>query len=330
MARLRSADTSSPGWTFVNDDSGRVLVDTRGRPITDAAALDRVDNLVIPPAWANVWIAPQPNSHIQAVGTDIAGRRQYIYHEQWLQQRGREKYDRMLELAASLPSARGLVTRDLRSSYGSRERALAVAFRLLDSAYLRVGSERYARRHGSRGLTTLLGEHATVSGATVILDFAGKSGMSWGSETTDAELASAVRSLKRRGKTERLLAWRDGAAWHPLKPTEVNAYVKERTHGEFTAKDFRTLHGTTTAAAELASLGVQATATARTRAIREAVTRTADRLGNTPAVARASYIDPRVFDRYRDGWLLETGRVTPERALRRLIMQDDEGDEDDD
>ncbi|GAB2522410.1 DNA topoisomerase IB [Paramicrobacterium agarici] len=328
MVRLRIADTSSPGWTLATTSTGPVLVDARGRRITDAAALTRVADLVIPPAWTDLWIAPQPNAHIQAVGTDAAGRRQYLYHEQWHRQKKREKYDRMLELAASLPSARSLVTRDLQAPYGSRERVLAASFRLLDNAYLRVGSERYAQRHGSRGLTTLLGQHATVSGDTVILDFVGKSGMAWGSQTTDAALASAVRSLKRRGGNERLFAWRDGVTWHPVTPSDVNEYVRERTHGDFTAKDFRTLHGSTSAAAELASLGIRETAAERKRTIAEAVTRTADILGNTPAVARSSYIDPRIIDRYRDGYVLQTGRISPERALRALIMQH-EGDDDD-
>ncbi|SEB44675.1 DNA topoisomerase-1 [Paramicrobacterium humi] len=326
--RLRTADTSAPGWTLEIVDSERRIVDARGKPVTGAEAIARVEALVIPPAWTNLWIAPQANAHIQAVGTDAAGRRQYIYHERWQQRRLRLKYERALELAASLPRARGLVTRDLRTGYGTRERALAVAFRLLDSAFLRVGSERYAARHGSRGLTTLLNQHATVSGDTVILDFAGKSGMEWGSQTTDAELASAVRSLKRRGRDERLLSWRDGTAWHALSASDVNAYVRERTNGDFTAKDFRTLHGTITAAAELASLGPQESAAERKRMVTEAVQRTADILGNTPAVARASYIDPRVIDRYRDGLVIETGHIAPERALRELILQHDEGDDD--
>lgn len=329
MVRLRTADTSGPGWTFVTQNGRRMLVDAHGRRVADAEAVARVEGLVIPPAWTSLWIAPQPNAHIQAVGTDAAGRRQYIYHEQWQRRKRSEKYERMLALAARLPQARGMVTRDLQMPYGSRERALAIAFRFLDAAFLRVGSERYAARHGSHGLTTLRGMHATVSGDTVILDFAGKSGMEWGSQTTDAELASAVRSLKRRGPDERLLAWRNDAVWHALRPVDVNDYVRERTHGDFTAKDFRTLHGSITAAAELASLGPQKTARARQRMITEAVQRTADILGNTPAVARASYVDPRVIDRYRDGVVLATGRIAPERALRELILQQDEGDGDD-
>lgn len=320
MPRLRTAQPAKPGWTLRRGGAGYSLLDQTGTVIEGEAERQRVDALVIPPAWSEVWICPYPNGHIQAIGIDVGGRTQYLYHEQWQRARAAAKFDRALELANQLPAARALVTRDLRGEVGSRARALAVGFRLLDSAYLRVGSERYALEHGSHGLTTLEGGHARVSGESVVLNFVGKSAIEWSSETSDPDLAIAVRSLKRRGPASRLLAWKDGGRWRPLRPEEVNEYVREKTHGEFTAKDFRTLHGSIIAATELATQGMQPSAAATKRAESAAVNRTAELLGNTPAVARSGYIDPRIFDEYRAGVMLETGSRAAEGALRRLIL----------
>lgn len=322
MPRLRTADPSAPGWTVLRDGAEFDIVDERGTVLTDAAVRERVDALAIPPAWTAVWIAPHTNAHIQVVGTDAAGRRQYLYHEQWQRRQAKRKYDRVLELADRLPAARRVVTRELRTADPGKPRALAAAFRLLDSAYLRVGSERYAQRHGSRGLTTLRGADAHVSGDTVLLEFEGKGAVEWSSRTTDPDLAGVVRSLKRRGPTAHLLAWKDDSGWHPLSADDVNEYVRERTHGDFTAKDFRTLHGTIMAARSLAAQGSPSSAAAKRRAITEATRVTAEVLGNTPAVARANYIDPRVFDRFRAGQLLRTNGLAPESAIRLLLLGD--------
>ncbi|WP_232819051.1 DNA topoisomerase IB [Homoserinimonas sp. OAct 916] len=318
------ADPSAPGWTLRRRGSGFSLLDETGAPLDCVTARERVDQLVIPPAWKNLWIAPYPNAHIQAIGTDAGGRRQYIYHEQWNRRRARQKYGRALDLAERLPAARRLVTRDLRTRAGTRERALAAAFRLLDSAYLRVGSERYAQQHGSRGLTTLEGADARVSENTVFLNFVGKSAVDWSSQTTDEDLAAVIRSLKRRGPHATLLAWKDEGDWRAVRAGDVNEYVRLRTRGEFTAKDFRTLHGSIIAATELATHGPAKDASEMKGAITEAVNQTAAVLGNTPAIARNSYIDPRVFDRFRDGHCLETGTIAPETAIRRLILGSDE------
>ncbi|AWB89055.1 DNA topoisomerase [Salinibacterium hongtaonis] len=320
MPRLRTTNPSHPGWTRRRRGTGYSLLNESGGAVTSPYERERVDALAIPPAWTDVWISPHRNGHIQACGTDASGRRQYIYHEQWQRSRARAKYDRALELAERLPRARAQVTRDLRGEPGTRDRALAVAFRLLDSAYLRVGSERYAQLHGSKGLTTLEGSDAHVSADTVVLEFVGKSAMDWSSRTEDPDLAAAIRSLKTRGPHSRLLAWKDGNRWRALRPEEVNDYVRARTGGDFTAKDFRTLHGTIIAARELAALGTQPKAAATKRAINEAVRATAHLLGNTPAVARSTYIDPRVIDRFRSGALLRTGSVSPERAIRELLL----------
>jgi DNA topoisomerase-1 len=315
--RIRRSDPSGPGYTRVPGDEPR-YVDHEGRPVRDEEVLERIRSLVIPPAWLDVWISPYPDGHIQAVGTDAAGRRQYLYHEEWRRKRDAVKFERMIELAEALPAARRTVTRDLRLDGFQRERSLAAAFRMIDRAALRIGEERYRRAYGSRGLTTLLCRDVTVEGDDIELRFPSKSGQGWDSSFRDPELAGYLRELgERRRPGSRLLAWRD-QRWHALRPPEVNEDIRARTGVEASAKDFRTLRGTIVAADALARAGAAETRRAREAAEREAVRLAASALGNTPAVARASYIDPRVFDRYRNGELLDVRR-SPEAAIVALL-----------
>ncbi|GAA4180581.1 DNA topoisomerase IB [Gryllotalpicola koreensis] len=321
--RVRRSDPSAPGFSRLPGRTPR-YVDATGSPVDDAEVIARIEALVIPPAWLDVWISPYPNGHIQAVGTDAAGRRQYLYHEEWRRKRDAAKFDRMLELAAALPGARRTVTRDLRLPGVVRERTLAAAFRMIDRAALRIGEERYRRAYGTRGLTTLLCRDITVDGAEIELRFPSKSGQGWDSSFRDPELAEYLAELTaHRRAGARLLAWRDARAahdrrWHTLRPLEVNEDIRLRTGVDASAKDFRTLRGTIIAADALARAGVAETRRARDTAEREAVRLAASALGNTPAVARASYIDPRVFDRYRNGELLDVRR-SPEAALVTLL-----------
>jgi DNA topoisomerase I len=315
LARVHPFD--DPGLRRIRAGSGFRYVDSLGARVSDADA-ERVHALVIPPAWQDVWISARPDGHIQAVGTDDAGRRQYIYHADWSAGRDRGKFARMLALAAALPHARARVTTSLRRQELDRERVLAVAFRLLDTAAPRVGSERYFTRHGSRGLTTLQRRDAAVAASVVSLSFPGKSGKRQLLEIDDADLAGVMELLAAGRPRSPLLAWDRGRRRVPLTPSEVNAYVRALTGGTFTAKDFRTLRGTITAAASLARIGAVDTAADRKRAELLAVRATAEALGNTPAVARGSYIDPRVFRRYRDGHVLDLG-VSAESAIRELI-----------
>lgn len=278
--------------------------------------LDRVRSLTIPPAWTDVWIATRANAHIQATGIDAAGRRQYLYHRAWRERSDRMKFDRMLQLAQVLPAARRGVTIDLRVEGLGRDRVLAGAFRLLDSGSLRVGSERYADQHGSYGLATLLGSHVSVHEDEIVLRFPGKSGQAWRSEMSDADLAALIVSLQRRGPRARLLAWRDaGGDARLLRPEEINDDIRHRTGGDFTAKDFRTLRGTVVAAASLARAGVRSSESGRRRVISAAMRQAASVLGNTPAVARASYVDPRIVDRYERGEV-----VDPSRAIEPQLV----------
>lgn len=323
MPRLRRSRTSEPGIRRIRRGRGFSYQTADGRAVDDPELRERIHALAIPPAWRDVWIAPYPNGHIQATGIDAAGRRQYLYHPTWRTQKDRIKYDRMLALAESLPLARRGVTIDLRREGFPRERALAGAFRMLDTGSLRVGSERYADEHGSIGLSTLRGAHATVrEDDRVELRFPAKSGQAWESELRDPDLAHLVRSLKRRGGNARLLAWKDDrGTWHPLHAEEINDDIRRRTGGDFTAKDFRTLHGTAAAALSLAQAGTGGTPTARKRAVAAAVRAASEVLGNTPAIARASYIDPRIIDRFERGETVDPARpASVEAELRALLF----------
>jgi len=318
--RLRRVDPRGPGLRRIRRGRGYEYRDPTGRRVSDDAELARIRALAIPPAWTEVWICPHANGHIQATGVDEAGRTQYRYHEAWRARSDEVKFDRMLQLARVLPAARRSVTRDLRAGGTARSTVLAAAFRMLDVALLRVGSERYAQEHGSIGLSTLRCDHARVRGSVVSLRFPGKSGRPWSTEIDDADLAPVVAALRRRGPRARLLAWRDDEGWRPVRASDVNDDVHRRTGGAFTAKDFRTLHGTAIAAASLARSGAQETATARRRAMVAATREAAAALGNTPAVARASYIDPRLFERYEQGRTVDArSRRSVERQLVDLL-----------
>jgi len=306
------------GYRRVRTGSGFRYVDADGAALPPPER-ERVVALVIPPAWQDVWICASPRGHIQATGVDDAGRVQYLYHPQWTAGRDKGKYARALQLAEALPRARARVTTSLRRDDLDRERVLAAAFRLLDQAAPRVGSERYLERHGSRGLTTLKRRDASVEGTTTRLRFPGKSGKRQSLQIDDADLAAAVALMAAGRPASPLIAYERGRRRVALTPKEVNAYVRTMTGGAFTAKDFRTLRGTILAADALARIGTVDTKADRKRAEVLAVRATAEALGNTPAVARGSYIDPRVFAAYKKGRLLDTS-VSAESAIRALVL----------
>jgi DNA topoisomerase I len=272
-------------------------------PAEDA---ERCKLLVIPPAWEQVWICPVPNGHMQAVGTDDAGRRQYLYHQQWRINRDKSKHDRVLTVAARLPDARKAVVKDLRLEGMPYERALATAFRLLDLGFFRIGGEAYAEANNSYGLATIHKQHVSIEGSTVVFDYLAKSGQERYVALADDLVRQAVRDLlRRRGGGPELLAYRDGRTWRDVSSADINAYIKEKVGGEVSAKDFRTWHGTVIAAVALAAANEKArTASARKRAVAGAMREVAEYLGNTPAVARKSYVDPRVVDLFNDGFTI--------------------------
>lgn len=319
MPRLRTVRPGIDlGYTRTRSGSGFRYTDADGASLP-AAERERAAALVIPPAWTEVWISAASDGHIQATGVDEAGRRQYVYHPDWSAGRDKGKYARALQLAASLPHARGRVTTSLRRDDLDRERVLATAFRLLDQAAPRVGSAKYLERHGSRGLTTLRRRDAAVVTSVTSLRFRGKSGKRQSLDIDDAELAVVVAALAAGRPAAPLLAYTRGRRRVPLTPKDVNAYVRAMTGGAFTAKDFRTLRGTILAADALARIGPAGSKRDRKHAEVLAVKAASDALGNTPAVARSSYIDPRVFARYRRGVVLDTA-VSPESAIRALIL----------
>jgi DNA topoisomerase-1 len=323
--RLRRSNASGRGYRRVRAGTGFSYRDLDGSPLPPGPVRERLESIGIPPAWTDVWIAPYDNGHIQATGLDAVGRRQYIYHPEWRERKDRLKFDRALQLAESLPSARRRVTMDLRSDGVSRDRVLAAAFRMLDSGSLRVGSEKYTNENGSHGLATLLCAHAMVRQDSLLLSFPAKSGKTWESVIQDPDLAPLVRVLKRRGGNARLLAYKERRTWHPVTSAEINAYVKERTGSDFTAKDFRTLRGTVAAAVSLAQSGPQKSVAARKRAISVAMLEAAEVLGNTPSIARKSYVDPRLLDHFADGETIDPKRLdSAESELRALLFR--EGD----
>ena len=321
MPRLRRADSTEPGITRRRRGRGFEYLAPDGRRIADPERLARIRSLGIPPAWQDVWICPEANGHLQAVGTDAAGRRQYLYHEAWRRRRDRQKFDRILEFAERLPALRRRVRRDLRLDGMPRERALACAVRLLDLGFFRIGSEEYAEENGSYGLATLRKDHVRVGDARAEFDYAAKGGARRVLEVTDPLVLPALRTLRRRrnGGPE-LLAYREGGRWTDLRSSDVNDYLKELV-GDHSAKDFRTWSGTLLAAAALAAneeLGV--TKAARKRQVAQAVKVVASFLGNTPAVCRASYIDPRLIDLFLSGQTIRPalGGRGPSDDLERL------------
>jgi DNA topoisomerase I len=244
-----------------------------------------------------------PNGHLQAVGTDDAGRRQYLYHEQWRMKRDQLKYDKVLELAGRLPSARRVVATHLQLPGMPYQRAVGTAFRLLDLGFFRIGGEAYAETNNSYGLATIHKEHVSIAAGSVIFNYVAKSGQERYVALGDDLVLRAVRDLlaRRTGGPE-LLAYKNGRRWHDVSSNDINSYIKDLLGEEMSAKDFRTWHGTVIAAVVLAEANERArTISARKRAISAAMKQVASYLGNTPAVARASYVDPRVIDLFNDG-----------------------------
>ncbi|MCU1613473.1 MAG: topoisomerase [Frankiales bacterium] len=306
--RLRRSDVRRPGYRRRRAGRGFAYYDTDGSLIRDER-LDRIRSLAIPPAWRDVWICPWPNGHIQATGVDAAGRRQYRYHDEWRARRDAEKHERVLEIARQLPDVRDAVVEAISGRGLTRERVLATAVRLLDLGAFRVGSEQYAEDNGTYGLATLLREHVAVRGEQVFFHYTAKGGIERELEITDRPTAAVVRELLCRPEEtggELLGYWVDDPAgedkvWHDVTSAEVNAYLKEISGAEITAKDFRTWNATVLMATTLAGTPAPSSRTARDKAVRAAYEVVSEQLGNTPAVCKASYVDPRVVDHYEHG-----------------------------
>jgi DNA topoisomerase IB len=303
MPRLRRSDCNSPGIRRRRAGRGFFYVGPDGTRLTDKETIARINALAIPPAWEDVWICPWSHGHIQATGLDARSRRQYRYHDVWRLHRDREKFDHMLEFAATLPALRARCQEDMASGELGRDQVLACAARLLDVGFFRIGTEGYAEQNQTYGLATMRKEHVTVrADLTIEFDYTAKSGKRRIHSLVDPEVHAIVGALRRRrGGGPELLAFRDAGRWVDVRSDDINAYVKEVTGGEFTAKDFRTWNATTLAAVALAVSVNVTSPTGRKRAVARACKEVSEYLGNTPAVCRSSYIDPRVVDRFLEG-----------------------------
>jgi DNA topoisomerase IB len=306
VTRLRRVSCDGPGLRRRRRGSSFGYTYLDGTPVTDLEVLQRIRDLAIPPAWKDVWICPHPRGHLQAVGTDARGRRQYLYHPAWRQRRDEEKHRRVVLVAARLPQARDVVAEQLAGREVGRERVLACAFRLLDLGFFRVGGDDYAEENGSFGLSTLRREHVKIHrGGGLTFAYTGKHGIARTITLHDPAAHAVVSRLARRQHArEHLFGWpspRSPAGWHDMSAADVNDYVRELL-GDATAKDFRTWHATVLAAVALAvSTSTLPSPTARKRAVARAMREVSTYLGNTPAVCRASYVDPRLVDLFHDG-----------------------------
>ena len=336
--RLRRTDPTTPGLRRVRRGRGFSYVDVEGKPV-DTATRERLQHLVVPPAWQDVWLSPYPNGHIQAVGTDDAGRRQYLYHEEWIATRSSLKHERIRQLAVRLPRVREQLTLDLRRPDLNRNRVLAVALRLLDAGLFRTGGEEYEQENGTHGVATLRREHVVASKGDLAFRFPAKSGVLREATVSDPLVAKAITSLKRsRTGCDRLLCYKAADGWHEVHAQDVNARFQELVGDSYTVKDLRTWAATVSAALALAQAPEPVTKRTADKAIREAVVMVAEHLGNTPAVARRSYVDPTVIDQYTLGRTVQSAvqnlkspdltkpasRAAIEKAVLRLLRNADD------
>lgn len=306
----------SPGIRRRRAGNGFVYIDPSGKMLHDAEEIYRINCLAIPPAWSDVWICPSPRGHIQAVGRDARGRKQYRYHEKFRAARDQTKYGRMIEFARALPSIRSRVCRDLRKKGLPREKALAAVVRLLESTLIRVGNEEYARENHHYGLTTIHNNHAKVRGPTIRFHFNGKGGIERRVDLRDSQLAKIVRKCQELPGEELFCYVDDEGAVHDVNSEDVNEYLKQISGKAFTAKDFRTWAGTVLAAAALHELEEVNSQNMRKKNVVRAVETVAKRLGNTKAVCRKCYIHPAVIDSYMDGRLREMLGTHGQRFLK--------------
>src|SRR3954447_18288786 len=304
MPRLRRVNPSGPGLHRIRQGKGFRYVDDGGNRVTDEATLARIEALVLPPAWEDVWICRLAHGHIQATGIDAAGRRQYRYHDHWRATRDLAKHERILDFGALLPRLRGQICADLTREEMDRQKVLSCAVRLLDLGFFRVGSEQY---RNSFGLATMRKEHVRVSrDGMLTFDYIAKSGKHQVKSVAEPEVCAIVTALKRRRTGgDELLAYRDGGRWVDVRSADINAHLRELTGGDYTAKDFRTWNATVFAAVGLAMQQETGSVTARRRAVTRVMQEVAHYLGNTPAVCRASYVDPRVIDLFESGTTIQ-------------------------
>jgi DNA topoisomerase-1 len=318
-AGLRYVTDGQPGIRRKRAGKGFSYTDADGRRITDRRMLARIKALAIPPAWTDVWICPIANGHIQATGRDAKGRKQYRYHPRWRSARDEEKYERMLAFGRALPRIRKRVEEDLRRPGMPRERVLAAVVRLLEKTRVRVGNEEYARDNRSYGLTTLRNHHAQVGGSDIRLRFRGKGGKVHEIELTDRRLAKIVARAQDLPGQQLFSYLDDDGEVRDVDSGDVNEYLREISGRDFTAKDFRTWAGTVLAAWALTEFEDVDSEAQKKRHVVRAVETVAERLGNTPAVSRSSYVHPTVIEAYLDGDVIRAARESADEELTEAL-----------
>src|SRR5918994_1465565 len=307
------------GWRRVGSRRHFRYEDARGKRITDEAQLERIASLAIPPAWKDVWISPRPGAKLQATGLDSAGRRQYLYHEDFRAKQEEAKYDKLIRFGEKLPALREIMSEHLDGEEFSCEWTSALAVRLINLGWFRVGSDRYVKKHKTFGITTLNKNHVTIRGNRVSFRYRGKQRARVHTALVDAELADAIRALKELDGRRRLFCYRTGDDIFNLTGRKLNEYIQEYMGEEFTAKDFRTWGGTLTAAIAFAETGAAETETDAKRVVAAVMRSVGEKLGNTAAVARSSYVSPAVVDQYLDGRTIDDFRP---RHLRVVGARD--------
>jgi DNA topoisomerase-1 len=313
---LRHSSDGEPGFTRRGRGRGWQYTTDDGHPLNDRQRA-RVESLAIPPAWRDVWICRSSRGHLQATGIDGAGRKQYLYHPAWHEERGREKYERILRFAEGLPELRRTTERHLRRRRLDREKALAAAVQLIDRTNIRVGTEEYAAAHETYGLATIRSRHLRIEGDTIILDFEAKGGADQHAEITHARIARTLAEMDGLPGYEVFKYLDEAGEVADVRSEDVNAYLKEHMGEEFSAKEFRTWAGAVAAAIALDQVGPLEGARERRQAVARVCRIAGELLGNTPAVSRASYIDPRVIDEFHDGRTISALRGELDRRGER-------------
>jgi DNA topoisomerase-1 len=314
-ARLKYVSDTKPGITRAPAKEGWDYFDPKGALITDEETIARIRKLAIPPAYQDVWICPQANGHIQAVGRDARGRKQYRYHARWRETRDEAKYAHMLDFGRVLPGIRARVEHDLGLPGLPREKVLAAIVRLLERTLVRIGNEEYAKTNKSFGLTTLRQRHVKVRGAGLTFDFRAKHGIAWHIELKDRRLSKIIGKLTDLSGQDLFQYIDDDGATHGVTSDDVNAYLREISGEDITAKDFRTWAATNLAAVALTALEAFDTKAKAKKNVLRAVESVAKMLGNTPSICRKCYIHPAIFDAYLDGSLLEGIKARAEAVL---------------
>ena len=319
-ARLVYVGDQDPGIRRRKGGTGFSYIDPDGKPVRDAATLDRIRALAVPPAWTDVWICPDPRGHIQAVGRDQKGRKQYRYHARWREVRDSHKYDRVIAFGRSLPRLRRRIEQDLGRRGLPREKVLAAVVRVMEITLIRVGNEEYARQNRSFGLTTLRDGHVRIGGGRAIFEFRGKSGKAHRTGFQDRRLARIVKACQDLPGQRLFQYLGEDGEQHAVESADVNAYIREVMGGDFSAKDFRTWAGTVAAARALVLQEPCASATQAKRNVGACVKAVAGVLGNTAAVCRGSYIHPAVLAGYADG-TLKLGPTLDDRAFELAVLR---------